>query len=90
MRKRDIFVLSLTKLRRVCQEKVSSDLQILGGSACSILFSFLLYFFWEEDLFSHEQKSTKKTTNKTMYKRQSKEKTIEKYKKDQNEKEEKK
>ena len=29
------------------------------------------------DLFSHEKKSTKNTTNKTMYKRQSKEKTIE-------------
>ena len=39
---------------------------------------FYFLFFSEEDLFSHEKKSTKKnTTNKTMYKRQSKEKTIE-------------
>ena len=38
---------------------------------------YTLLFLEEEDLFSHEKKLTKNTINKTMYKRQSKEKTIE-------------
>ena len=45
-----------------------------------------LTFFFEKKIYFHMRKNQQKnTTNKTMYKRQSKEKTIEYHNKEQNE-----